>query len=88
MISVFNNAQQLEGKDMVGDSTARGWLEQYRPKVAIHPQYTNYCDTCKFKEDISRKEAIRKQLTQSGNATEEELRLNEEAIDALHAEKK
>ena len=36
VISVFNNAQQLEGKDTVGDSTARGWLQQYRPKVTIH----------------------------------------------------
>ena len=79
----------MEGKDTVGDSTARGWLEQYRPKVAIHPQYTDYCDTCKrLKEDISRKEAIKKRLAQSGNATEEELRLNEEAIDVLNAERK
>lgn len=87
VISEFNNAQQLEGKDTVGDSTARGWLQQYRPKVAIHPQYTDYCDTCKrLKENISRKEAIVKRLTQSGNATEEELRLNEEAIQALRTE--
>ena len=63
VISVFNNAQQLKGKDTVRDSTARGWLEQYRPKFAIHPQYTDYCDTCKcLKEDISRKEAIRNNL--------------------------
>ena len=84
---MFNAAQQLEGKDTVGDSTARGWLQQYRPKVAIHPHYTDYCDTCKrLNEDIRRKEAIGKRLTQSGNATEEELRFNEEAIKALREE--
>ena len=89
VISVFNNTQQLEGKDMVGDSTARGWLQQYRPKVAVHPQYTDYCDKCKrIQEDISRKQAIRKRLHQSGNATEEELQLNEETIEALHEEKR
>ena len=87
VISVFNDAQQQEGLETVGDSTARGWLQQYRLKVAVHPQYTDYCDTCKrLKEDISRKEAIVKRLTQSGNATEEELRLNEEAIAALCTE--
>ena len=79
---MFNKAQHQKGLDTVGDLTA-----QYRPKVAIHPQYTDYCDTCqRLKEDISRKEAIMKQLIQSGNSTEEELQLNEEAIQVLHTE--
>ena len=75
---------------MVGGSTAGGWRQRYRPKVAVHStQYTDYCDKCKrIQEDISRKQAIRKRLHQSGNATEEELQLSEETIEALHEEKR
>ena len=75
---------------MVGGSTAGGWRQRYRPKVAVHStQYTDYCDKCKLiQEDISRKQAIRKRLYSSGNATEEELQLNEETIEALHEEKR
>ena len=73
VIAVFNSMQVQEGKETVGDSTTRGWLHQYRPKVAIYPQYTDYCDKCKhIKEELSRNEAIKKRLVQSGNATEAE----------------
>ena len=89
VISVFNATQQCDGKPTVGDSTARGWLQKHRPKVAIHPHYTDYCDKCKqMQEDLSRNDAIKKRLVQSGNASEDELKQIEEAIDELKEKKK
>ena len=85
VISVFN---AIQGKDTVGDSTARGWLQTYRPKVAVHPQYTDYCDKCKqMKEDLARNKAIKKRLIQSGNSTEAELRQIEDVMKELKEKK-
>ena len=81
VVAVFNETQVQEGRETVGDSTARGWLQKYRPKVAVHPHYTDYCDKCKiFKEELSRNEAVRKRLTQSGSATEADILASEELI--------
>ena len=88
VIAVFNTMQAQKGKETVGDSTARGWLKQYRPKVAIHPHYSDYCDKCKhISEEISRNEAIKKRLAQLGNATVAEILFNEEMMSELKEKK-
>ena len=56
--------------------------EAGRPKVSIHPHKCDYCDTCKYhKEKISRQQAILKRLSQSGLASEQEMREVQVKID-------
>ncbi len=65
----FNRAQESIGKGTVSSFTVRQWLKLHRPKVAIHPHRTDYCDTCKRLEtDISRAQQVAKRLQQSGSA--------------------
>lgn len=67
------------GRGICGPTAATDWLKQHRPKVALHPSMTDYCDTCKHhKEELSRVQAIMNRLQQSGNASEDELKLYEE----------
>lgn len=77
----FNRAQQSIGKDTISSFTVRQWLKIYRPKVAIHPQRTDYCDTCKRLEmEISRSQQVIKRLRQSGSANADQIQqLEEEA---------
>ena len=85
----FSTPCKHRKEETVGDSTARGWLKEYRPKVAIHPHYSDYCDKCKhINEEISRNEAIKKRLAQSGNATEAEILFNEEVMSELKEKKR
>ena len=47
----FNKAQTEKGKHTCRNTAAADWLHKHRPKVALHPSMTDYCDTCKhFKE--------------------------------------
>ncbi len=54
--------------------TVQNWLKIHRPKVAIHPHRSDYCDKCKRLEmEISRAQKIMKRLRQSGSATQLQL---------------
>ena len=54
---------------------ARKWLKTFRPKIALHPHKSDYCDTCKLiKEEKSRQAAILKRLMQAGSAEEQKIR--------------
>ena len=76
-------------KGTCGPTAASEWLKKHRPKVALHPSMTDYCDTCKSqKEELSRVQAITNQLQQSGNASKSELRAQEERRQQLEEERK
>ena len=75
IVWVFNRAQTEAGGGTCLAFAARQWLKDNRPKVALHPHKSDYCNTCKYhKEEISRQNAILKRLSQSGSAQEEELK--------------
>ena len=83
VVWVFNRAQEEAGESTCSGFAARQWLKEYRAKVALHPHKSDYCDTCKYyKEDTSRQQAILKRLSQSGSATEKDLRDVQAKIDA------
>ena len=78
VVSEFNRAQREMGRGTCGPTAASEWLKKHRPKVALHPSMTDYCDTCKhLKEEVSRVQAVMNRLKQSGNANESELRMHE-----------
>ena len=71
VVSQFNKAQREKGRQTCHNSAAANWLQKYRPKVALHPSMTDYCDTCKhLKEQLSRNQAVLNRLQQSGSASE------------------
>ena len=60
--------------------------QKYHP---LHPSMTDYCETCKnLKEELCRVQAVTNQLQQSGNASERELRAQEERQHQLEEELK
>ena len=75
VVGVFNCSQEEAGEGTCSAFAAREWLKNFRPKVAIQPHRSDYCDTCKYlKEEISRHQAILKRLLQSGSSNEQEMR--------------
>ena len=85
----FNRVQREQRKGTCGPTAASEWLKKHRPKVALHPSMTDYCDTCKnLKEELSRVQAVTNRLQQSGNASERELRAQEERHHQLEEELK
>ena len=69
VVSEFNRAEVEQGRGTCGTTAAAEWLDKYRPKVALHPSITDYCDTCKnLKEELFRNQAVKNRLQQSGNA--------------------
>ena len=75
VVWTFNHAQAETGQPPCSAFAAQQWLKDHRPKVALHPHKSDYCDTCKgLKEEISRYSATLKRLRQSGSAPEQELR--------------
>ena len=66
MVSQFNKAQTEKGRQTCHNTAATNWLQKYRPKVALHPSMTYYCDTCKhLKQQLSRNQAVLNRLQQS-----------------------
>ena len=81
VVSVFNRSQEEAGEGTCSGFAAREWLKNFRPKVAIQPHRSDYCDTCKhLKEEVSRHQTILKRLLQSGSSSEQEMRDTEASI--------
>lgn len=75
------------GRQTCGPSAATEWLKEHRPKIALHPSMTDYCDTCKYlKEQLSRNQAIMNRAQQSGSATEDEIQTLETTKENLETE--
>ena len=80
VVAEFNRAQLEIGRPTCGSTAMREWLHTHRPKVALHPSMTDYCDTCKYlKEQVSWNQAITNRMQQSGSASEVEMRAIESA---------
>ena len=53
LVCEFNCVQTKEGKETISDFSASSWLKQDRPKVAIYPHQSDYCDFCsKVKKEL------------------------------------
>ena len=71
LVYEFNRIQKGMGRQTCGSTASTEWLKQHRPKVALHPSMTDYCDTCKYlKEQLSRNQAIINRSQQSGSVPE------------------
>ena len=66
------------GRGACGPTAASKWIKKHRPKVALHPSMTDYCDTCKHLKQAFRVQAIMNHLNQSGSAKVSDLMANEE----------
>ena len=87
MVSEFNRVQIENGRGTCRSTAAMSWLKQHRPKIALHPSMTDYCDTCKYiKEQLSRNQAIHNRLRQSGNASEADIQPVEQRKEELESE--
>jgi hypothetical protein len=82
VVWTFNRAQEETGQQTCSAFAARQWLKDHRPKVALHPHKSDYCDTCKgLKEEITRHSTTLKRLMQSGSTSEQELKSIEAEMD-------
>lgn len=93
LICEFNRVQEEEGRGKCSDRSAFRWLKQERPRHAICPPRTDYCDRCKeFQEEINRQKTIIQRLRHSGSSSDAELHKHEElqqkATDKLADHKK
>ena len=71
-----------QGKKTCSDRSAFRWLKEHRPKHAISPPRTDYCDLCKeLNEKINRHNTILQRLRQSGNSSDAQLHENEVLLD-------
>ncbi len=67
LVEQFNRVQKQIGETTISGMTARKWLLEERPKWALCPSMTDYCDHCKeFREKISCIRATINRKTQSG----------------------
>ena len=64
----------LEGDKRISNGTVKKWLNAYRPKHAISPKKTDYCEMCvECREQKRRHETIAVRLQQEGNSSETEI---------------
>jgi len=74
---VYEYNRTLEDDKSISNGTAKKWLKLYRPKHAICPKKTDYCEMCvECQEQKRRHETISMRLQQEGNANEDEIREN------------
>ncbi len=75
---VYEFNRTLEGNTSISNGTAKKWLKSFRPKTAISPQKTDYCEMCaECQEQKRRHETISMRLQQEGNGNEAEIRENQ-----------
>jgi hypothetical protein len=71
---VYEFNRTLEGNKSISNGTAKKWLKTYKPKYAISPQQTDYCEMCaECQEQKKRHETISVRLQQEGNGSEAEI---------------
>ena len=75
------NSQRESGVMECSNGSAWNWLKQDRPKHALYPHKSDYCDFCAEKnEEIRRQQTTLNRIRQSGNASEEEQQIIESDI--------
>ena len=76
-------------KEGCSERSAFRWLKQHRPKHAICPHVTDYCDTCKeLVEKMDRQRTILQRLRHSDDRSNETLREHEELQKTAESELK
>jgi hypothetical protein len=72
---VYEFNRTLNDGESICNGTAKKWLKMYRPKHAISPLRTDYCQMCaECQEQKRRAEAICNRLQQNGNGDEHRIR--------------
>jgi len=75
LVYEYNNT--LEHGKSISNGTAKKWLKIHRPKHAIGPKKTDYCETCvECQEQRRRHETISMRLQPEGNGNEDKIREN------------
>jgi hypothetical protein len=75
---VYEFNRSLDNNKGISNGTAKKWLRAYRPKHAICPKKTDYCEMCvECQEQKRRHETISMRLRQNGNGNEDEIRESE-----------
>ena len=89
LMSEFNRAQREQGKPEVkSGSTVRSWLKKHRPKHALCPHMTDYCDTCKeLNVKLKSLKATKRRLVESGSAQLNEIHQIETNIAKIETQK-
>ena len=76
LVYEFNSS--LENDKSISNGTAKKWLKIYRPKHAISPKKTDYCEMCvECLEQKRRHETIALRLQQEGNSSEKKILENQ-----------
>ncbi len=74
---VYEFNRTIEDNKNISNGTAKKWLKMHRPKHAISPRKTDYCQACvECREQKRRHETIAMRLQQNGNGDEKEIREN------------
>ena len=82
LICEFNRAQLELGRSVCSDRSAFRWLKEHRPKHAICPHRTDYCDVCKqLNEEINRQKTVLQRLRHAGNSSDSQLREHEATLE-------
>jgi hypothetical protein len=75
---VYEFNRTLEGNKSISNGTAKKWLKTDRPKHAISPQKTDYCEMCaECQEQSRRHRTISIRLQQEGNGSDCSIRENQ-----------
>ncbi|MCP4648666.1 MAG: hypothetical protein GY853_01115, partial [PVC group bacterium] len=75
---VYEFNRSLDGNKRISNGTAKKWLKKYKPKHAISPRKTDYCEMCaECMEQKKRCETIAMRLQQNGNGNEDEIHENQ-----------
>ena len=89
LVCEFNRTQREASLDTISSQTAINWLKAERPKTAIYPHQTDYCDYCsKIKAEIQACQQRISRHLQSGTTSEsiEELKKKKEDLEKDVAE--
>ena len=80
VVGKFNRAQLECDRGRCSNSSSHNWLKE-RPKLAICPHQTDYCDTCKkLSVEIHSKQTTLNHLLRSCNADPAEVKKIEDEI--------
>ena len=83
LVCEFNRAQREAGLGTISSQSALNWLKAERPKTAIYPHQSDYCDYCsKIKVEIQGfTQKISRHLQSGSSSTENIQELNKKKED-------
>ena len=88
LLCEFNRSQREQGREECSERSAFRWLKEDRPKHAVCPHQTDYCDRCKeLQEEINRQKTILQRLRHDGDCSDERLLEHESLMEQATTEK-